>query len=72
MGERAMAVLMPSIVGRQGMSLNRLRVFTRFVDDDSGCSAGCTHYGESRAVLTPPIRRRRPLLAYVDRKESER
>jgi hypothetical protein len=71
MGERTMAVLTP-FSDRQGVSLNCLRVFTMFVDDDSGCSAECTRDGESRTVLTPRTRRRRLLPVYVDRKEFER
>jgi hypothetical protein len=72
MGERTMAVLMPSFVDRQGVSLNCLRVFIMFVDDGSGCSAECTRDGESRTVLTPRTRRRRSLPVYVDRKEFAR
>jgi hypothetical protein len=71
MGERTVAVLMP-FSDRQGVSLNCLRVYTTFVDDDPGCGAACTRDGESRTVLTPRTRRRRSLPVYVDRKESER
>jgi hypothetical protein len=67
-----MAVLMSSYIDRQRVSLNCLRVFTSFVDDDLGCSAECARDGENRTVLTLPTRRRRSLPVYVDRKESER